>query len=170
MPFVPEVIATAIRELEGRNVLGKPGLHPFLFITKDEWLNSDEIQGLFCTCASKDSVNQVVKELNHGVPLALILVNGQHNVTPELLADLIKLYCVEVPQGIFPADVASDLLDAHHRVNISLNEKLTIFQRIISQNLPAVCIGKKFMIRPRFNWQYSKIDGSLKFCCSFSTN
>jgi len=115
MPFVPEVVATAVRQLEKGNAL--------------------KTEGIFRVSPSTDVVTQVVQWLNSGRPLATIVKTNQQMITPELFSALIKLFQRELKQGVFPLDVATALINAHRNIP-NLPNKLAEFQRIINVLLP----------------------------------
>jgi hypothetical protein len=75
--------------------------------------------------------------------LSSIIARNEHDITPFILADLIKLYHKKVQQSIFPAHLAKALHEANDK-DQPLEQKLAEFQRIISLLMPKVSSNMMF--------------------------
>lgn len=138
LAFVPEVVATAIRELERQNKLTEPGMRNS-FVHRKITISFSYINclGLFCKAAPEQIVNGIIQEVNSGVSLSTIIASARYNFTPYVLADLIKQFLQQLQPGIIPARVVTPLITAHDKLADEL-EKLTEFKRIIKEQLTTV--------------------------------
>jgi len=120
MPFVPEVIASAIHYLREHNALGTPEM--------------------FRISVSRSLLESLKAELNKGITLRTYLKQLPNHGEDQfmLMASLIKTYCHELQEPAFTEEVSRKII-AVEESGCSDQQKLEYYKKVFN-SLPTVCL------------------------------